>query len=120
LETAGRAPAEGVPAPADQNPIVAMLENTGKTAFGLLATGRDLLGFLGEVTVALLRTIARPWRIRRAALFSQMDHTGLRAVPIVGLLSFLIGIVLAYQSVDQLARFGAQIYTVNIVAIGVL
>src|SRR3546814_17276649 len=47
-------------------------------------------------------------------------QTGLQAVPIVGLLSFLIGIVLAYQSADQLARFGAQIYTVNIVAVGVL
>src|SRR3546814_17722100 len=49
-----------------------------------------------------------------------MEQTGLNALPIVGLISFLVGVVLAYQGADQLARFGAQIFTVNLVAIGVL
>ena len=49
-----------------------------------------------------------------------MEQSGLNALPIVGLISFLIGVVLAYQGADQLARFGAQIYTVNLVGVGVL
>jgi len=49
-----------------------------------------------------------------------MEQTGLNALPIVGLISFLIGVVLAYQGADQLARFGAQIFTANLVGAGVL
>jgi phospholipid/cholesterol/gamma-HCH transport system permease protein len=49
-----------------------------------------------------------------------MEQTGVNAVPIVGLLSFLIGVVLAYQGADQLRRFGAEIYTVNLLGISIL
>jgi phospholipid/cholesterol/gamma-HCH transport system permease protein len=49
-----------------------------------------------------------------------MEQTGVDAMPIVGLLSFLIGIVFAYQGADQLRRFGAEIYTVNLLGIGML
>jgi phospholipid/cholesterol/gamma-HCH transport system permease protein len=49
-----------------------------------------------------------------------MQKTGLDALPIVGLLSFLIGVVMAYQGADQLQRFGAEIFTVNLVGIAVL
>lgn len=120
LDSAARMPETAVEQPRRPNAMVALLNNTGRTAFGLLETGRDLLSFLGAVTIALIAAAARPWRIRWRALFAQMEQTGLHALPIVGLLSFLIGIVLAYQSSDQLARFGAQIYTVNIVAVGIL
>ena len=49
-----------------------------------------------------------------------MEQTGLDAMPIVGLLSFLIGVVFAYQGADQLRRFGAEIYTVNLLGIAIL
>ena len=49
-----------------------------------------------------------------------MEQTGLNAMPIVGLLSFLIGVVLAYQGADQLRRFGAEIFTVNLLGISIL
>ncbi|MFN4090267.1 MAG: ABC transporter permease [Alphaproteobacteria bacterium] len=120
LDAAARAPDEAGEIPREPNPLVVLLERTGRNTLGILATGRDLLSFLGAVTLALLASLARPHRIRWRALIAQMEQTGLYAVPIVGLLSFLIGIVLAYQSADQLARFGAQIFTVNIVAVGVL
>jgi phospholipid/cholesterol/gamma-HCH transport system permease protein len=58
--------------------------------------------------------------VRAASLASHMEKAGFDALPIVGLLSFLIGVVTAFQSADQLARFGAQIFTVNIVGIGIL
>ncbi len=54
------------------------------------------------------------------ATLVQMERTGLDAMPIVGLLSFLIGVVMAYQGADQLRRFGAEIYTVNLLGIAIL
>jgi len=54
------------------------------------------------------------------ALVTHIEHTGLNAIPIVALISFLVGVVLAYQGADQLRRFGAQIFTVNLVGISVL
>ena len=49
-----------------------------------------------------------------------MEKTGLDALPIVGLISFLIGVVLAYQGADQLRRFGAEIFVVNLVGVSIL
>jgi len=120
FEAAARSPDARTEPPRRPNALIGLLARTGQHALGFAATGRDLLSFLGAVTIALFGAVLRPWRIRWKALIAQMEHTGLHAVPIVGLLSFLIGIVLAYQSSDQLARFGAQIYTVNIVAVGIL
>ena len=68
------------------------------------------------------------WRrsIIRAAIFAsrrcfhQIEETGINALPIVGLLAFLIGIVLAYQGADQLKRFGAEIFTINLLGVGLL
>ena len=100
--------------------ILAVAERVGRHTFGFVYAGRDLLNFLGAVTVTLARSIMRPWTLRTRALITHMEHTGLDALPIVGLLSFLIGVVTAYQGADQLARFGAQIYTANLVGLGIL
>ena len=54
------------------------------------------------------------------AFVHHLEQVGLNALPIVGLLSFLIGVVLAYQGADQLRRFGAEIYTVNLLGISML
>jgi len=81
---------------------------------------RDLVAFIGLVTIALMRTVFQPRRMRWTALVSHIERTGLDAMPIVGLLGFLIGVVLAYQGADQLRQFGAEIFTVNLVGVGVL
>ncbi len=81
---------------------------------------RDLVNFLGLVSLALLRNLARPGRLRVTSIVYHVERTGFDALPIVGLLSFLIGVVLAYQGADQLARFGAEIFTVNLVGLSVL
>ncbi len=96
--------------------IAAVGERTVEAALA----GRDLVGFFGLVTVTLLRTLRRPALLRWASLVTQMDRTGVSALPIVGLLSFLIGVVIAYQGADQLRRFGAEIFTVNLLGIGIL
>ena len=53
-------------------------------------------------------------------MFHQIEETGINALPIVGLLAFLIGVVLAYQGADQLKRFGAEVFTINLLGVGVL
>src|SRR5690606_13704584 len=58
-----------------------------------------------------------PTRIRVVSLFSHIERVGLNALPIVGLLSFVIGIVVAYQGIYQLRRFGAEIFTVDLLGI---
>ena len=81
----------------------------------------SMLGYLGRVTVETGEAIARPrHKFRIAAMFHQVEETGINALPIVGLLAFLIGVVLAYQGADQLKRFGAEIFTINLLGVGVL
>ena len=81
----------------------------------------SMLGYLGRVTVETGEAIVKPkHNLRIAAMFHQIEETGINALPIVGLLAFLIGIVLAYQGADQLARFGAQIFTINLLGVGIL
>ena len=80
-----------------------------------------MLGYLGRVTVETGEMIAAPRKsLRLAALVNQVEETGTNALPIVGLLAFLIGVVLAYQGADQLRRFGAEIFTINLLGVGVL
>ena len=81
----------------------------------------EMLAYLGRVTVETGEAIVRPHgNLRVAALFHQIEETGINALPIVGLLAFLIGIVLAYQGADQLKRFGAEVFTINLLGVGVL
>jgi len=75
----------------------------------------QFLGFLGLTLVVLARLLPRPWRWRYTALVAQMQQAGLNAVPIVALLNFLVGAVVAFLGATVLAQFGATIYTVDLV-----
>jgi phospholipid/cholesterol/gamma-HCH transport system permease protein len=92
----------------------------GEAMVGILRRGYSILGFAGLVIVTMLRLLRRPGRLRLRATIRQMEQTGLNATPIVGLLSFLIGIVMAFQGADQLRRFGGEIYTVNLLGVTIL
>src|SRR5690606_16119353 len=74
------------------------------------------LGFMGLTLVTLVSLMPRPWRWRWTALFAQMHQAGLNAVPIVALLNFLVGAVVAFLGATVLTQFGASIYTVDLVA----
>jgi phospholipid/cholesterol/gamma-HCH transport system permease protein len=100
--------------------IAGFLARIGEISLGIIARGYSILGFFGAVCESAGALLLRPRRIRMTALVAQMEQTGVNALPIVGLLSFLIGIVLAYQGADQLRRFGAEIYTVNLLGAGIL
>ena len=69
---------------------------------------RDMLGFFGAIVIAIGRLLRQPSRIRFISLVSNIEQHGLNAMPIVGLLLFLVGIVVAYQGVDQLRQFGGR------------
>jgi phospholipid/cholesterol/gamma-HCH transport system permease protein len=83
-------------------------------------TGRDLVAFFGLVLETLGKTVLRPTRMRATSTVYHMEQAGLNAVPIVSLISFLIGAVLAFQGAEQLRRFGGEIFTVNLVAVSFL
>ncbi|HEX2150713.1 MAG TPA: STAS domain-containing protein [Stellaceae bacterium] len=70
----------------------------GEATVGILRRGYSILGFGGLVFMTMLRLLRHPGRLRLRATIRQMEHTGLNATPIVGLLSFLIGIVMAPRS----------------------
>jgi phospholipid/cholesterol/gamma-HCH transport system permease protein len=97
------------------------LARIGKATVLAARQGYQILGYLGRVTVETGEAIVAPrHNLRLAAMISQIEETGINALPIVGLLAFLIGIVLAYQGADQLRRFGAEIFTINLLGVGVL
>jgi phospholipid/cholesterol/gamma-HCH transport system permease protein len=86
---------------------------------GLVAAG-DGFAWLGEALVAVVRLPARSRQLRTADLLRTADEAGVRAVPLVLLLGFLIGLILAFQSLVPMRRFGADLYVANLVAIGLL
>lgn len=100
--------------------IRASLEFVGEETFKFLQIARELLGFFGLVCFAVARAFREPHRLRTVSVVAQMQRAGVSALPIVGLLSFLIGVVLTFQGADQLRRFGAEIFAVDLLGLGVL
>ena len=96
-----------------------VLAEMGATVAGAGLELRALTGFFGLLMATLWRALLRPARLRLTPLVYHMEQVGLNAVPIVSLISFLLGIVLAYQGATQLRQFGAEIFTVELVTISV-
>ncbi len=74
-----------------------------------------LLGFFGATLIGFANLVKRPKRFRVNAVVQRFDVVGVRALGIIGLMSFLIGIVIAQQGAVQLQQFGAEIYTINLI-----
>jgi phospholipid/cholesterol/gamma-HCH transport system permease protein len=106
----------GAPLPA----WLSLLRRLGERSVALALDAAELCGFFGLVVLTVLRSLRHPGRIRWTAVVAQVQRTGVTALPIIGLLSFLIGVVIAYQGADQLRQFGAEIFTVNLLGIGIL
>ena len=90
---------------------------------GVMALWSDLLGvigMLGLVLTSIARTLVRPTRWRFNAFVTQLDKSALRAVPIIVLIQFVIGGIIAQQGVYQLRLFGAEVFAIDLVAILVL
>lgn len=112
-------------APPADLPVVAhsalrALERLGTATASAGRRGASLLAFLGATVVVAGRNAADPRRLRFTSTVHHMEQAGLNALPIVGLISFLVGVVLAFQGAAQLQRFGAQVFVVNLIGISVL
>jgi phospholipid/cholesterol/gamma-HCH transport system permease protein len=79
-----------------------------------------IVNMLGALVVALLRMLAHPRRFRLTSMIHQLDNVGWRAVPIILLITFLIGCIIAQQGIFHFRKFGADIYVVDMVGILVL
>ncbi len=90
---------------------------TGAAVWFAMRSFARLLSFLGLVLTRLFGSIVDPGRIRIVPVIHQMDVTGMRAMGIVGLISFLIGAVMVNQGAIQLARFGADIFVIDMLGI---
>ncbi|WP_170005507.1 MlaE family ABC transporter permease [Pseudopontixanthobacter vadosimaris] len=86
----------------------------GEGVFEFAGGVRGLVTFIGALIAGIGTLIAHPRRFRGKALVRQMELVGVASLPIVGLMSFLIGIVVAQQGAVQLRQFGAEIYTINL------
>ncbi len=80
----------------------------------------ELTSFLGQVIATLGGIIAHPRRLRLTSMVHHCQQVGVEAVPIVALMSFLIGVVLAFQGSTQLRQFGAEVFVVDLIAISIL
>jgi phospholipid/cholesterol/gamma-HCH transport system permease protein len=94
------------------------LEELGRELVQLVKQTVSLCAFIGEVMVILLEACFQPRRFRIGAVVRQMLEVWVKALVIVGVLTFLIGVVIAYQGVQQLKQFGAETFTVEAVGIG--
>ncbi len=94
------------------------LEEIGRNAVDFYKQILSLCAFFGEILVVFVEACLQPKRFRINAVIQQMYEVWIRALTIVGILCFLIGVVIAYQGVEQLRQFGAETFTVEAVAIG--
>jgi phospholipid/cholesterol/gamma-HCH transport system permease protein len=106
-------------APAANRPLNAV-ERVGKSTAELFEEVVALLSFIGESWLALVACVAHPSRLRWRPILFNIRSAGFDALPIVGLLSFLLGIVVAYQGADQLRQYGANIFVADLVGLSML
>jgi len=107
-------------APTADNPAPSGLAGLGRSTQAAFAQSLALVGFVGETAVAFAGCVAQPARFRWRPVFFNIRTAGFDALPIVGLLSFLLGIVVAYQGADQLRQYGANIFVADLVGLSML
>jgi len=112
----GKAPSADEPLPL----IARTAAVIGRESVEQFQDARDALGYFGRTVHTAARAVGSFKRLRLPAIVRQVHETGIQAVPIVSLIAFLISVIVAYLGADQLRQFGADIYTVDLVAVAVL
>ncbi|GBU19266.1 MULTISPECIES: MlaE family lipid ABC transporter permease subunit [Methylobacterium] len=100
--------------------VYAFLDATGRRTVRGVKEVVSGIAFLGEVVTACGRVALRPGTFRTTALVNQIEHVAWRGVPIIALISFLVGGIVAQQGIFQLQRFGAQTFVVNLIGLLIL
>jgi phospholipid/cholesterol/gamma-HCH transport system permease protein len=102
------------------NALTELFASVGKGVLSIGDSFTGMLNMLGALAVAFVRVLGRPRRLRFTALVNQIDNVGWRAVPIVLLITFLIGCIIAQQGIFHFRKFGADIFVVDMVGILVM
>jgi len=97
-----------------------VFENLGKNSVELYHDIKDFITFIGQLFVTMFHTLMNPKNIRFKEMVYHIHHSGFNALIIIGLTSFLVGMVIAYQGSVQLAKFGADIFIVDTVGISIV
>src|SRR5438445_12466343 len=119
LRAAGKLAPVRHPRPAHHT-IAGFVGRIGEVSLALMARAYSILGFFGITSATALRLIRHPRRLRMTAIIAQMEQTGVNAFPIVGLLTFLIGVVIAFQGADYLKFYGLESYTAQLTGASIL
>ena len=96
------------------------IERIGKNTVDAIKQTLEAISFVGETAIAFAISVVQPKRIRWRPILFNIRSAGFDALPIVGLLSFLLGIVVAYQGADQLRQYGANIFVADLVGLSML
>lgn len=96
-------------------PITRVLDQIGTSTMIALRTMQGLVGFFGALVIATWYVCTHPRRFRFNAVVHRFEVVGINALGIVGLMSFLVGIVIAQQGAVQLRQFGAEVFTINLI-----
>jgi len=102
----------------EKNP--SFLERVADAALDQVKGFKEVLAFIGEVTLAFMKMLRGKGDFRRLDLIVTIQETGAQALPIVCLISLLVGMILAFVAAIQLKMFGAQIYVADVVGIGMV
>ena len=113
-------PASALPPAPTLDTSIQPLVRLGRSAVGIYKDSRSAVAFLGRVSVTAATATLRPRRFRPISIARHVYDTGITAMPIVALIAFLISVIVAYMSAQQLRNFGAEIFVVDLVTIGVL
>jgi phospholipid/cholesterol/gamma-HCH transport system permease protein len=108
------------PAALREEPLANPVEIIGRTTLERLDELRIGIAFVGKVTHTLGGALLHPRRLRPTSIVRHVYDTGITAIPIVALIAFLISVIIAYLSATQLRGYGADIYVVDLITIGVL
>lgn len=95
-------------------------EQVGEAMFELWEDIRSVISFIGELTLALAQAAWHPRRVRWADTVRIAEKLGVDALPIVALIGFLMGLIMAFQAAVPLGQFGAQIFVANLIGLAVL
>ncbi|WP_462325691.1 ABC transporter permease [Desulfoplanes sp.] len=99
---------------------IGWIERLGAKTIHVLANSRDMLSFVGDVLLSLAFILRTPCRLRGDDTLTHMQRVGADALPIVGLISFLLGLIMAFMSAVQLEQFGANIYVASLVSLSMV
>lgn len=106
--------------PARRNAFLMMVNRLGQGIVEAYYAALEILSFVGLTVITGWRVMLRPRRLRLTSIFYHLEEAGLNAVPIVGLMSFLIGAVVAFMGAKILRLFNAEVFTVELVGLAVL